>query len=313
MSTPPERGPLALPTTWGGIAALAQGPLRRLAAWQLIIAVSASALIVWSLDLTWGTILQRAIQALPEAAEIRDGRLAWPDAEVRMLEEDPFLSVVVDPQGRRDVSLASDLNLVLERDRLVVGSVLGWLGVYYPDELRLPLGRLSMASLFATWRLPAMFLIGVGTAAGLLVSWFGLATVYAPFVWILARLFQRPLSLGRSGCLAAAALLPAAVLMTVIVVLYAVRSVGIFAVLLAVPFHLILGWIYLAGAVPRLRPRPRLAPTLPAEPAENPFGPEPEPAAEPPGEGQLDPTSPFRPRRTAPADRPPANPFQSSE
>lgn len=214
VPTPPERGPLALPTTWGGIAALAQGRLRRLVAWQFVIALTASALVVWSLDLTWGTILHRAIQALPETAEIRDGQLRWPDDEVRMLEEDPFLSVVVDPRGRRDVSLASDMNLVLEKDRWMVGSVLGWLGGEYPEELRLPLGRLSMASLFATWRLPAMFLIGAATAVGLLASWFALAMLYAPFVWTLARVFRRPLGLGRAACLAAAALLPAALLMT---------------------------------------------------------------------------------------------------
>lgn len=280
---------LAVPTTFGGIAAVAAGPPWRLLAWQVFIALTAGALIVWALDITWGTILQRAVLALPEAAEIRDGRLIWPSTESTILEEDPFLVLVVDPRGKHDSGLASDLSVFVESDRVMFRSILGWAGWLYSPDLQVPLGRVAMASLFATWRIPALIGLGLVISLGLWLSWCALATGYAPLIWGAARVFSRPVSLLHAWRLAAACLLPPALLMTAVVVLYATRSLGVLGLLLAVPIHLALAWVFLLGALTRLRP--------PQPTPENPFVPEPAPEPEP---------------LIEPKPKPPANPFQAT-
>ena len=86
---------------------------------------------------------------------------------------------------------------------------------------------------------------------------------------------DRQVTLGGGCRLAGAALLPGALVMSGALVLYGLQRLNFIGLLLAWPLHLVIGWIYTAGATVRL---PKLATQL-VNPA-NPFVTRP-PASEP--------------------------------
>ena len=114
----PANGPrsLPVPTTFGGVAALALGPGRWLAAWQAAVALTAGIVVAWSLDASWVRAILHAADTLPDTARISNGELTWPDNKPKVLITGPFLGIVVDPLSHRDSSLAADITLSLEID-----------------------------------------------------------------------------------------------------------------------------------------------------------------------------------------------------
>ncbi len=91
-------------------------PVWCLVAWQVVVAVLAGAAMAWAIDLTWGRAVRRAAGSLPDRAWIRAGQLEWPAGAATVLSEGPFVSLVVDPSGRRDSAMASDVTVFIERD-----------------------------------------------------------------------------------------------------------------------------------------------------------------------------------------------------
>ena len=65
---PPPAPRLPLPTTFGGVAALAQGSGVRLLGWQVATAVAIALVVTFSLDATWGDALDAAAARLPDRA-----------------------------------------------------------------------------------------------------------------------------------------------------------------------------------------------------------------------------------------------------
>lgn len=243
---------MPVPTTFGGVATLALGPARWLAAWQAFLALAASLAIVWSLNGTWFRAIARAAEALPDSAEIRGGELAWPDHKARILTTSPFLGVVVDPLGRHESSLSADVTLSLEKDGFAVRSLLGWMSFRYPERLHLPLGRVDFAGGMAAWVGPVLIAAAAATFVGLLTAWSLLAAVYGGILWMLAPSSGRTPAFRVAWRLAAAALLLPAVMMTAAIVLYSTRGLGLVGLIFALPLHIIAGWIYCLGGLARL-------------------------------------------------------------
>lgn len=283
---------LPLPTTFGGIATLAAGPPARLFGWQVLIAVTSAAIIVWAFQATWGRALQHAVTSLPAGGEIRQGALVWESQAPLLLHQGSFLSLVIDPQGTREMGLASDVTLSLEATHLGIRSLFGWTRMPYPRHGQLSLSRTEVSAHLAAWRTPALALLGVLIGLALAIAWLALALLYAPFLAAAAFLTGRPLSLRNAWRLAQAALLPGALLMSAAIALYASRQLSLIGLLAAVPLHLVAGWIFAAGGAWQFT-RP------PAPPPRNPFRPP-------------DPAPPAPAPAPSPAARPPGNPFQTT-
>jgi hypothetical protein len=83
---------------------------------------------------------------------------------------------------------------------------------------------------------------------GLLVIWLGLATVYAVFVRSIAYFGDRSLRLGQCWNLAAAALMPGALLMVIAIVLYGLHGVDLIGLSVLSVLHLATGWVYILVA-----------------------------------------------------------------
>lgn len=277
--------PLAIPTTFGGVAAVAHSPAWRLLAWQAAVALLAAVVIQAGLASTWGRSLTLASAALPERGEILDGTLQWPAGNLPViLHRGPFLGLAVQPAGAESVPLTADVTLTLQARHLVVGSLLGRRVVAYPSPGRIPLDRYGFTGLLEAWWTPVLIGGGVVIFAGLFLVWRVLALVCGAVVWIPGLLGGRPLPFGVVYRLAGAALLPGAMLMIAAFALYATRQVDLLGLLVAMPAHLVLGGVFLLGGWRHAR---RL------QDAPNPFANPPRPRNSDGGPGDSD--NPFRP------------------
>lgn len=288
-SSPSRNRPVPIPTSFGGVAATSERPGPYLLGWQILFALGTAILAVWALELAWGRAFRHAVSALPEQGRIQDGLLEWPDANPNILFQGPFIAIVVDPQGLRENGLATDVTLSLESDRLAVRSFLGWAAVPYPPSFRLSLTRVDMTSAVAAWRAPFFLAVGTSVVVLLFASWIVLSLVYGVVVWIAAAVLGRSIPFRTARRLAGASLLPGCLLMGGAIALYATRQLGLEGVLVAWPLHVVLGWIYCAGAWTRLSVHRKSAesvlgnpfatadeasashPTPPGRPSVNPF------------------------------------------
>jgi hypothetical protein len=94
-----------------------------------------------------------------------------------------------------------------------------------------------------------LVLAGLALAAALLLLWAVMAVLYAPAAKLGAWFLDRELAWGSARRLCGAALLPGAVLMAAGVVLYGSQAVDIFGLVYFATVHILIGWIYVAGAV----------------------------------------------------------------
>lgn len=244
----------AVPSTFGGVAAVALRPAGCLLFWQCAVAGAAAIVIAWALGTTWARAFERATLSLGTDGAISEGRLEWPDTRTVVLFEDGFLSLVIDPEGRRDAGLASDVGISLEANGFAARSLLGWTSLRYPAGLRFRLNRVAASGWLAAWKIPALIGLGGAVFLGLFLSWWFLATLYGILLWAFGGTAGRELTFLEGWRLAGAALLPPAILMTAIIALYATRQLGMVGLFLAWPIHLVIGWIYCLGglgAVPR--------------------------------------------------------------
>jgi len=101
--------------------------------------------------------------------------------------------------------------------------------------------------------------------AGLFASWLALATVYFPVAWVLAYFKDRRLTARGAWKLAAASLLPGALLVCAGIVLYGLGIADLLRLLVLWLAHFAVGWVYLVMAPLRL-------PRVTAKPTANPFG-----------------------------------------
>jgi hypothetical protein len=290
---------LPLPTTFGGVVGVACRHPAWLIGWQLLIAVLAAAVVVGSVHRIYGRALDHAVASLPEGAAIRDGTLVWTGAQPALLYQGPRICLVIEPSGTRQTGLASDVTVTLEAHQLAVRTLAGWRTYPYPVDRLISLSPVDVTSFLLTWRTPFGVALGTSVVAGLLLSWWILAAVYTLLLWPLALAFRRAATGGTVWRLAAAALLPGSVLMIAATATYATGQLSLVGWLLAQPLHLVVGWVYCAGALVRLPSRDETPTTA------NPFTPEPiypEPA-------EPDPTTPSEEFRPPPR---PTNPFQAS-
>lgn len=238
------------PFTGRGIAAFAGVSWWHLLMFQTLFAGFIVLGFVWSLRQVVFPVVHTALAALPDGpASIQNGFFDWPGSGAELLAASPRFALVADPGATGALGINGDLQLELARTHAVFRGVLGTLTLPYPPSLELPLDRGTAPAVWGAWRTPGLALIAIGGFLALMSSWWVVALLHALPAWILGWLLRRELSLGGAIRIAAAALLPAALIPAAGILLYAtlwLRAPGFAAVWI---LHWPAGWVWLAWGI----------------------------------------------------------------
>jgi len=261
------------PLTPRGVAAFSRATLGRLFLVQFIVALLVAGSVIWFLATVWFPITREAIRQLPDTGLIQNQQLSSPRPTPEPLVENRFLAFLVNVEGASTPNLAADLRIEFYRRHFALCSILGCLRLDYPKDSTVQFNRPELESWWAAWELTIYSAVGIAIVAGLFASWVLLATLYCPVARFYAFFKDRQLTALGSWKLAAAALLPGALLMAAGIGLYGLELIDLFQLLIIWVLHLILGWVYVFVSPLRL-PRVADSPTVPR----NPFG-KPKPAS----------------------------------
>jgi hypothetical protein len=208
------------------------------------------------------------------------------------LAENRFLGVAVDPGHGGVARSTAQVQVEFGQTDVRFYSLLGCLAVPYSHSYSIPFNDLELKPWWGAWTPVFLLAVAAGVWLGVMGSWTILATLYCLPVWLAGLYLNRQLSLSGSWRLAGAALLPAAVVMTLAIASYALAYLDLVRLIAAGLFHLALGWAYLLLGV-------AACPKIESEAARttNPFRSDPEKSAENPASvaSSAD-QNPFRPR-----------------
>ena len=232
------------PLTFGGVAAFASGPFRRLFAIVLIVAVLVAASVVAVFYLAWEPAVRQAIARLPEEGAIRAGRLDWIGPTPVRLCEGKFLSLIVDSTGTGELGHAADLQCELGRTELRLRSILGFVGLPYPTQWVIELNRRALEPWWGAWHLVVAAGLAAGAVLGLFVSWGILGALYALPAQVIAVCSDRRVGVIGAWRLAVASHMPGALLMSAAIFAYGFQQLNLIQLLAAWLIHVALTWIY---------------------------------------------------------------------
>jgi hypothetical protein len=233
------------PLTVRGVAAFAHAPLGRLLIVQFIVALLSAGAVIWFLHTAWFPQIGEAIRQLPPQGELRSGRLDWQGETPSRLAEGRFLALVVDLDHAGEARSPAHVQVEFGRTSCRVFSLFGYVEGDYPRGWALAFNRTELGPWWGAWA-PAILAMAAGlVVVGLMVSWAGLATVYFLPVWLLGFFVNRDLSLRGSWRLAGVALMPGALFMCAVVVLYGCGKLDLVRLAMAGALHLLVSWVYL--------------------------------------------------------------------
>jgi len=211
--------------------------------------------------------VRAAIRKLPDTGAIRSGRLEWPADPPQLLAEGRFLAFIVDPHHSGQIHSSADVQIEFGRETLRVSSLLGYTEWKYPSDWTMAFNRTELEPLWGAWEPEWLGIMVLAVAAGLMLSWVVLATIYFLPAWLVGYLTNRNLDFRGSWKLAGAALLPGALLLTAAVVLFALAVLDLVQFCFCFGAHFVLGWVYVFLSqlfLPRMNSR---------SPTSNPFSP----------------------------------------
>ena len=247
------------------MAAFAEAKFGRLLLVQFIVALLTAGAVCWFLSIHWFPSVRKAIRQLPETGVIRAGQLVTPRLSTSPLVETRYLSIAVDAADTGVASSLADLRIEFHRTNFAVCGFAGRVTRAYPPDATMQFNRNELESWWGAWQ-PMLFgITGLAVVAGLFASWFILATLYFPIAWVIAYFKDRRLTARGAWKLAAAALLPGALLVCVGILLYGLGIADLLRMLVLWLAHFAVSWVYLAMAPMRL-------PHVAAKAAANPFG-----------------------------------------
>ncbi len=233
------------PLTPRGVAAFARASFERLFIVQSIFALLAAAAVVWCLSDGIFPIIGGAIEQLPDMGSIHGGKLDWREDSPVMLAEGKILALSVDVEHGGALHSPADFQFEFGRDDIRIYSLFGEAYVDYPAGYIIAANRGDARPAWGAWAPNLLGLAAIGTFFGLLLTWATLATIYAPLVWLLCFFANRDLNLLASWRLAAAALMPGALVISLALVLYECGGFDLVQLCFAFGMHLVIGWIYL--------------------------------------------------------------------
>jgi hypothetical protein len=265
------------PLTPRGVAAFARARFGRLLLVQSVIALLVVASVIWFLGTGWFPVIRQAIRQLPDTGLIQNQQLISPRTSTAPLGEGRLLALVMDVDGTGTPSLATDLRAEFRRRGWALCSFLGCLYLDYPKERTVPFNRPDLESRWAAWEAMIYITAGLATLMVAFASWLALATLYCPVARIYSFYKDREITLVGSWKLAAAALLPGALLVASGIVLYGLGVIDLDRFVVLWTLHWVVSWVYLFVAPLRLPRTPDASPTprdpfgLPRPPRANPF------------------------------------------
>ena len=236
------------PFTPRGVAAFARASLERLIVVQSVLALIATATVVWLLANGFFPTVDAAVGNLPDKGEISRGKLNVShlgDLPPKILGEGHFLAFTLDAQNSRTLRSPAQFQFEFTQDSLVIRSLLGELEIPYPPDQSFYFNRRDVQPAWGAWSPNLLGLAAIGTFFGLLLSWWLLATIYFFPVWLVSYFTDRDLSFRASWKLAGAALLPGALILSLGLALYGLGAFDLVQLAFAFTMHLIIGWIYL--------------------------------------------------------------------
>ncbi|MEO8428541.1 MAG: hypothetical protein ABI651_15685 [Verrucomicrobiota bacterium] len=251
--------------TLRSVAYFATASFKRLLIAQSVVACFVALSIWWSLQIGWVPRLEEAISHLPDRGEIRDGKLEWQADSPMLLTESPLVRVEIDLEGTAGINEMADFGFTLKRKALRVRSLFGFREMPYSSHWVMPLNRDDLEPWWGARKPFILISVAILVVALLLFSWAVLATLYSWPVYLLAFYLDRTATWWNCWKLAAAALLPGALVMTGALWLYSMQRLNLIAFLITVPIQLLMGWIYASWA-------PRCLPSLSPDSTPNPFG-----------------------------------------
>ncbi|HEV2694756.1 MAG TPA: hypothetical protein VG347_17810 [Verrucomicrobiae bacterium] len=233
------------PITPRGVAAFARASLERLIVVQSILALIATAAVVWLLSSGFFPTIDAAIRNLPAKGEISRGKLSWKDESPKSLAEGHFLAFSVDTQHTRQLRLPAQFQFEFGGDSLVIISLLGDMEVPYPPDQSFYFNRTDLQPAWGAWSPNLLGLVALGTFFGLLLIWAFFSTLYFLPVWLVAFYTDRDLNLRSSWKMAGAAMMPGGLLLSLGIVMYGFGVFDLVQLSFAFTMHIIIGWIYL--------------------------------------------------------------------
>jgi hypothetical protein len=233
------------PLTVRGVAAFARASLGRLLVVQFMVALLAAGTVVWFLHRAWFPQISEAIRQLPPQGELRSGRLDWQGPTPSRLAEGRFLALVVDLDHTGEARSPAHVLVEFGRADYLVFSLLGYAEGAYPRGWAVAFNRTELGPWWGAWA-PAILALAAGlVVVGLMVIWACLATVYFLPVWLVGFFANRDLSLRGSWRLAGAALIPGALFMCAVVILYGCGALDLVRLAVAGALHWVMAWVYL--------------------------------------------------------------------
>ena len=233
-----------LPFTPRGVAAFAHATLTRTVLIQLAVAALVVFALLWFIRVAWSPVVTEAIQHLPEAGLIQRGELIFNGEPLTRLAENKRLALVVDIDGTREAGHIADLEILFEKNRVVLRGPLGGWWQQYDRRYSFSFNRPELGPWWGAWQWPILALVALATVISLLVMWWGLALFYVPLVKLLAFFADRTVTWRGAWRLSAAALLPGAALVALALVLHGFGVVDLLGFALLYALHLLAGLIF---------------------------------------------------------------------
>ena len=233
------------PLTRRGVAAFSAASIGRLILIQFVVALVVAATVLWFLATVWFPIIRESIGKLSDAGAIQNQQLVSPHTSTAPLAENRFLTFLVDVNGTGTPSVTTDFRIEFRQRNFAVCSLFGCHVRVYPPGYTIQFNRPELESWWGAWQLTIYTFTGVAVVVWLFASWFVLATLYCPIVRIYSFFKDRRITLVGSWKLAAAALLPAALMAAGAIVLYGLGLISLVEFLILWALHLIVGWVYL--------------------------------------------------------------------
>lgn len=228
-----------------GVAAFAREPLTRLLLVQFIFALLAAVAVAWFLYADWFPTIHRAIRHLPERGEIYLGKLVWPGATPQSLAADNFLALTVDLNHGGTARSPADVQVEFGRDNVQVYSLFGYIQYSYPKDWIIAFNQRELEPWWGAWGPPLLWVTAGAVVIGLMAIWALLATFYSWAVWLTGFYANRDLDFRAGWKMAGAALMPGALFMTAVIVLYGMGLLSLVAFVGALAIHFLVGWGYL--------------------------------------------------------------------
>jgi hypothetical protein len=201
--------------------------------------------IVWILSDGIFPTIDATINELPDQGQIRSGRLEWTDQSPIVLAEGNILACSVDLEHGGSLRSPADFQFEFGRETVRVFSLFGETEFPYPTGWVIAANRPDLRPVWGAWAPDILALAAIGTFFGQLLVWAVLATVYVLPVWLVCFFTNRDLNFRQSWKLAAASLLPGALLLSLAITLYDFGAFDLVQLCFAFGMHLVIGWLYL--------------------------------------------------------------------